>query len=191
MAFHDLEDDKDGFLQGAQINIGNLLLRAEDNVGLRLYQLDLVDIFSLTPRNRFFNPLSWKIYSGFERELTNGVDQLVYHVTGGAGGTWEIVKNHQFYALGILRLEINKQLHNTLEPAIGFNTGFLSHFKHTTAHLEFSGEQFEDDVYRLRVQYTQNFVITANHSIKLYAKHQWQNDDFEFSDVNVNYQYYF
>jgi len=191
MAFHDLEDDEDGFLQGAQINIGNLRVRAEDNVGLRLYQLDLVDIFSLTPRNMFFKPLSWKVYSGFERELTNNMDQLVYHVTGGAGGTWEMLKNHQFYALGIFRLEINKQLQNTLEPAIGFNTGFLSHFKNTTAHLEFSGEQFEEGVYRLRAQYTQNFVITANHSIKLFAKHQWQNDDVEFSDVSVNYQYYF
>ena len=191
MAFHDLEDNEDGFLQGAQINIGNLRLRAEDNVGLRLYQLDLVDIFSLTPRNRFFNPLSWKIYSGFEREQTKGIDQLVYHVTGGAGGTWEIVKNHQFYALGILRLEINKQLHNTLEPAIGFNTGFLSHFKHTTAHLEFGGEQFEDNVYRLRAQYTQNFVITTNHSIKLFAKQQWQDNDVKFSDINLSYQYYF
>jgi hypothetical protein len=191
MAFHDLEDDEDGFLQGAQINIGNLRVRAEDNVGLRLYQFDLVDIFSLTPRNMFFKPLSWRIYSGFERELTNGVDQLVYHVTGGAGGTWEMLKNHQFYALGILRLEINKQLQNTFEPAIGFNTGFLSHFKHTTAHLEFSGEQFEDDVYRLRVQYTQNYVLSSNHSIKFFAKQQWQDNDVEFSDINLSYQYYF
>lgn len=191
MAFHDLEDDKDGFLQGAQINIGSLRLRAEDNVGLRLYQLDLVDIFSLTPRNMFFAPLSWKVYSGFEREITNGKDQLVYHVTGGAGGTWELVKDHQFYALAIFRLEINKQLKNFFEPAIGFNTGFLSHFKMTTARLEFSGEQFEDELYRLRVQYTQNFVISTNHSINLYAKHQWQDDDVEFTDVNLSYQYYF
>ena len=191
MSFHDLEDNKNGFLQGAQINIGSIKLRAEDNVGLRLYQLDLVDIFSLTPRNMFFKPLSWKVYSGFERELTNDNDQLVYHVTGGAGGTWEMLKNHQFYALGIFRLEINKQLKNTFEPAIGFNTGFLSHFKNTTAHLEFSGEQFEEDVYRLRAQYTQNFVFTANHSIKLFAKHQWQDNEVEFSDINLSYQYYF
>jgi hypothetical protein len=191
MAFHDLEDDKDGFLQGAQINIGNLRLRAEENVGLRLLQLDLVDIFSLTPRNMFFKPLSWKIYSGFERELTDNKDQLVYHVTGGAGGTWEILKNHQFYALAIFRLEINKQLKNFFEPAIGFNTGFLSHFKTTTAHLQFSGEQFEEDIYRLRTQYTQNFVFSTNHSIKLFARHQWQDNDIEFSDINLSYQYYF
>jgi hypothetical protein len=102
-----------------------------------------------------------------------------------------MLKNHQFYALGILRLEINKQLQNTLEPAIGFNTGFLSHFKHTTAHLEFSGEQFEDDVYRLRVQYTQNYVLSTNHSIKFFAKQQWQDNEVEFSDINLSYQYYF
>jgi len=191
MAFHDLEDNKEGFLQGAQINIGSIKLRAEDNVGLRLYQLDFVDIFSLTPRNKFFKPLSWKIYSGFERQLTKNKDQLTYHVTGGAGSTWEPLKNNQIYALAIFRLEINKQLKNTLEPAIGFNTGLLSHFKNTTARLEFSGEQFEDNIYRLRAQYTQNFALSTNHSIKFFAKHEWHEDNIDFSDINFSYQYYF
>lgn len=191
MAFHDLEDNKNGFLQGAQINVINLNLRAEENVGLRLYQLTFVDVFSLTPRNEFFKPLSWRIYSGFERQLTFDKDQLVYHVTGGAGGTWEIIKNHQYYALAIGRLEINKQLKNAFEPGIGFITGFLSHFKHTTARLEVSGEHFEDGVYRLRAQYTQNIVFSTNHSIKLFARHEWHEDDVDFSDINLGYQYYF
>ncbi len=190
-AFHDLEDNKNGFLQGAQINIGSIQLRAIDNEGLRLHQFDLVDIFSLTPRDEFFKPLSWKIYSGFERQLTNNKDQLSYHLTGGAGGTWEIVDDHQFYALAILRMEINKQLKNTIEPAIGFNTGFLSHFDSTTARLEFSGEQFEEGIYRLRAQYTQNFVISTNHSLKIFYKYQWQENDTTFSDINLSYQHYF
>jgi len=191
MAFHDLEDNNSGFLQGAQINVMSAKFRIEDNVGLRLHQFDLIDVFSLTPRNDFFKPLSWKIYSGFERQLTRQKDQLTYHLTGGAGGTWQLIKNHQFYALAIGRLEINKQLKNAFEPAFGFDAGFLSHFTNTTAHLEFSGEQFQDDVYRLRAQYTQNFVFTTNHSIKITAKHQWQEDDIDFSDININYQYYF
>jgi hypothetical protein len=191
MAFHDLEDNKDGFLEGAQINIGNIQIRAEENVGLRLYELDFVDIFSLTPKNEFFMPLSWKVNTGFQRELTYGKDQLVYQLSGGAGGTWEYLKDHMFYALATGRLEINPQLKNFLEPAIGFNSGFLSHFKHTTARLTFSGEQFEDGVYRLRVKYIQNFVLSTNHSIRFYAKHQWQQDDTEFSDINLKYQYYF
>ena len=191
MSFHELEDNKDGFLQGAQINLGSIKLRAEDNVGIRLQELTLVDILSLTPRNDFFSPLSWKIYTGFERQLTNTKDQLTYHVTAGVGGTWEIVKNHQYYALAIARLETNRQLKNTIEPAIGFTTGFLSHFKHTTARLEVSGEHFEDEVYRLRAQYTQNIVLSVNHSIKLFAKHEWHENDVDFSDVNLSYQYYF
>lgn len=191
MSFHDLEDNKDGFLQGAQINIGTIKFRAEENVGLRLYQLDIIDIFSLTPRNEFFEPLSWKIYTGFERQYTYDKDQLIYHVSGGAGGTWEIIKNHQFHALAIGRLEINKQLKNFLEPAIGFTSGFLSHFKNTTVRLEFSGEQFQEDVFRLRVEYTQNYVLSTNHSLRFSAKHQWQENDTEFSDINFGYQYYF
>ncbi len=190
MAFHDLEDDKNGFLQGAQINIGSIKVRAENNAGLQLYQMDLVDIFSLMPRNQFFDPLSWRIYTGFERQLTKNKDQLVYHVTGGAGGSWKI-NNTQLYALGIARLEINKQLKNTLEPAIGFNTGLLSYFKNTTTHLEFSGEQFENNVYRLRIQYIQNVVLSTTQSIKVFLKHQWQDNNVEFSDVNLSYQYYF
>lgn len=191
MAFHDLEDNKEGFLQGAQINIGSIKIRAEDNVGLRLYQLDFIDIFSLTPRDEFFNPLSWKVNTGFEKQLTRNKDQLVYQLSGGAGGSWQIIKNHQFYALATGRLEINKQLKNLFEPSIGFTSGFLSHFKNTTARLEFSGEQFQENVYRLRFQYTQNFSFSTNHSMKLYARHQWQENNAEFSDINLSYQYYF
>jgi len=144
MSFHDLEDNKDGFLQGAQINIGNIKIRAEDNVGLRLYQLDFVDIFSLTPRNDFFSPLSWKVHTGFERQFTLNKDQLVYQLSGGAGGTWKIADGHQFHTLATGRLEINKQLNHGLEPGLGFITGFLSHFGWSTARLELSGEHSED-----------------------------------------------
>ncbi|WP_455202395.1 Lnb N-terminal periplasmic domain-containing protein [Kaarinaea lacus] len=190
MSFHDLEDNENGFLRGAQINIINMQIRAEENEGISLYRFDLVDIFSLTPRTRFFKPLAWKVYTGLERQYTNGVDQLTFHLTGGAGGSWQILSNNQFYALAIGRLEANKQLENALEPAIGFTTGLLTHFGFTTAHIDFSGERFIDEVYRLRASYVQNFVINTNHSIKLSAKYEWQETD-EFSDVQLSYQYYF
>jgi hypothetical protein len=191
MSYHDLEDNENGFLQGASINIGSLQLRADENKGLRLYRLDLVDIFSLAPRTDFFKPLSWRVYTGFERELTNGVDQLTYHLTGGGGGSWEFFDDNQFYTLATGRLEINEQLSHTIEPAIGFITGILSNFKRNTARMEISGEHFTDDTYRLRAQYIHNFVINTNNSLKIYAKHEWQENNTEFSDINLNYQYYF
>jgi len=191
MSFHDLEDNENGFLRGASINIGSIQIRAEENESVSLYRLDFVDIFSLAPRTQFFKPVAWRVYTGFERELTNGVDQLVYHVTGGGGGNWNVFDNNQFYTLATGRLEINKQLEHTIEPAIGFITGFLSHFSTSTARLEISGEHFTDGIYRLRTQYIHNFVINTNNSLKIYAKYQWQDDNVEFSDINISYQYYF
>jgi len=190
MSFHDLEDNAKGFLRGAQINIGSVQIRAEENESVSLYQLDLVDIFSVTPRTRFFKPLSWKVYAGLERQLTKGVDQLTAHVTGGGGGSWRLLENGQIYALATGRLEFNKQLTRAVEPALGFATGILQHFGRSTAHLAFSGEHLFDGLYRLRAAYTQNFVITTNHSVNLSAKYEWQDVD-EFSDVRLNYQYYF
>ena len=38
MSFHDLEDNVKGFLQGAQINIGTIKIRAEENESVSLYQ---------------------------------------------------------------------------------------------------------------------------------------------------------
>ena len=190
MAFHSLEDNEQGFLRGAQINLGNLQIRAEENEGISLYKFDLVDIFSLTPRSRFFKPVAWKVYTGLERQYTKGIDQLTAHVTGGAGGSWKLLKNSQVYALVTARIEYNKQMDRAIEPAIGFTSGLLQHFGPSTARLDLSGEQFSDDIYRLRAAYNQNFVISTNHSLRFSAKYEWQEVD-EFSDIQLNYQYYF
>ena len=151
----------------------------------------VANTLSLAPRTKFFKPVAWRVYTGFERELTNGVDQLVYHVTGGGGGNWNVFDNSQFYTLATGRLEINKQMDHTIEPGLGFITGFLSHFGWSTARLEASGEHFTDDMYRLRTQYIHNFVINTNNSLKIFAKYEWQENNVEFSDINIGYQYYF
>ena len=190
MSYHDLEDNEYGFLRGAQINIGSMQIRAEENESVRLYRLDLADIFSITPRTRFFKPLSWKIYGGLERQFTKGVDQLTGHVTGGAGGSWQLLEDGQVYALATGRLETNKQLQRAIEPAIGFSSGLLQHFGWTTARLDLSGEHFLDGIYRLRTAYIQNLVLGTNHSLRFSATYEWQETD-EFSDVQLNYQYYF
>ena len=191
MSFHDLEDNEEGFLRGAQINIGSLQIRAEENEGISLYKLDLIDIFSLSPRTQFFKPSAWRVYAGFEKQLTDGVDQLAAHLTGGAGGSWDFSDNNQFYTLATGRLEVNKQLDHSVEPGIGFIIGFLSHFAKNTARLEVSGEHFTGNMYRLRATYTHNFVINTNNSLKIFAKYEWQENDVEFSDINLSYQYYF
>ena len=187
--FHDLEDNTKGFLQGAQINMGQIQIRSNEH-GTKLHQFDVVNIFSITPRTDFFQPLSWRIYTGFERQPTGLKDKLVSHVTGGAGVSYGLWQNSQIYGLGIFRLEHNNDMNNSVEPGIGLHTGLLHHFDGSTAHIELSGEQFKDDIYRVRSSYKHNFFISTNHSLKLTAKREWHSS-VRFTELNLSYQYYF
>lgn len=190
MAFHDLEDNEHGFLRGAQINMGNFHLRTDSDKTTRLHRLDLIDIFSVTPRTQFFKPLSWRVYTGLERQPTGKDDGLVSHVTGGVGVSYEMWQNSQFYGMGTLRLEHNNDMNNTIEPGIGLLTGLLHHFSSNTARIELSGEQFDDDIYRVKASYKHNFVISSNHSLKLMVNREWHSS-IRFSEFSLSYQYYF
>ena len=90
----------------------------------------------------------------------------------------------------MLRLEHNDDMNNNIEPGIGLLTGLLHHFGSSTAHIELSGEQFKDDIYRVRSSYKHNFFISTNHSLKLSAKREWHSS-IRFSEFNLSYQYYF
>ena len=189
MSFHSLEDHLNGFLQGAQINIGNIAIRTYEEE-TRLQQLELVDIFSLTPRNQFFTPLSWRVYTGLEQQFINGKDHLTGHVTGGAGVSYEPWSDSIFYTLVTGRLETNSQFERKLEPAIGLSSGFLQHFSFGTSHLELSGEQFSNDEYRHRVEFTQNIPLARNHALQLETLRQRQRYS-DFTEIKLNYHYFF
>jgi len=190
MSFHSLEDNQDGFLRGAQINFGNLAIRSSENESLQLQRFDLVDIFSLTPRNDFFQPLSWRVYSGLERQMTFGRDRLVTHITGGVGLSYEAFKNNYSYALILLRLEHNRGFDDDIAPALGLSLGSLHHFNSSTAIFDISGERFDNREYRYRLGYTHNFVLSRNHSIKLRMQGESQRND-DFLETSLSYQYYF
>ena len=190
LAFHSFEDNQEGFLQGAQINMGNIQLRAFENESLKLQRFDVIDIFSLTPRTELFDPLSWKVYTGLERQLTNGKDRLVAHVTGGAGVAYEPLDNMLVYVLLTARLERNKGFENIYEHAVGLNSGLLYHFASSTARFELSGEEFANDEYRHRAIYSQNFSLSQNDSIRLSWSRE-QQDTIHYSEFNVAYQHYF
>jgi len=191
MAFHSLEDNERGFLRGAQINMANIQLRVTDSGRFRLQQLDMIDIISLTPRNRFFQPTSWKVYTGLERQITDGNDRLTAHVTAGWGASYSLADDGLFYTLATGRLELNRRLSaHGIEPALGVDSGFLWHFGKSTTRLELSGERFLNDHYRTRIRYYQNFVVAKNHSINVSAAYNHNRHD-RYSQFSLAYHYYF
>lgn len=88
--YHDLLDQDGGYTRGAQIQFFDIRLRHyQDDDGLRVEEFRPLDIFSLSPRNDFFNPVSWKINVGWTRKrFPDGAYPLVFRLHGGPGLAW-------------------------------------------------------------------------------------------------------
>lgn len=93
-SYHDLMDADAGYQYGAEINFFDFHIRSQARSGT-LEQFTLIDIVSLTPRDRFFMPVSWRISTGLERfELPQTDDRpLVFNVRGGAGPSYRLSDN--------------------------------------------------------------------------------------------------
>ncbi len=89
-AYHNLLDADQGFLPGSQIDFANLILRLyPERHKLQLQRLDLINIVSLAPRHAFYQPVSWKVSTGFQQTLFDDQeDHLVYQLNPGGGFTW-------------------------------------------------------------------------------------------------------
>ena len=107
-----LDNDK-GFLKGAQIILGGTSVRYfPGSEELKLWNMDLIDIVSISPRDEFFPNISWKINTGFyRRPLEKDRDRLLYRVNPGGGVAF---KNDAF-GLWFLFLETDINLGPDLE----------------------------------------------------------------------------
>jgi hypothetical protein len=112
-AYHDLMDNDNGYLEGAQLIFGDLALRYYPRYHkLNLDSLDVIDIFSLTPRDKFFHPISWKIKTGLTRVVgDDNQDHLVYQINPGGGFAY---KNSQL-GLMYMMLETGLNVGGALE----------------------------------------------------------------------------
>ncbi|MDR2877943.1 MAG: DUF4105 domain-containing protein [Chromatiales bacterium] len=95
-AYNDVLDPPGGYAEGAQINFLDIGLRYNtESDHARLEYVALIDVLSLTPRNDFFKPISWRLGTGFVRRLTDDSTQaLVWRNQAGAGlawGSWDSV----------------------------------------------------------------------------------------------------
>ena len=91
-SYHDLLDPPAGFVPGAQIEFLDVRVRlyeedGRENSEFEFESLTLVNIASLSPRNGFFTPISWRAQGGAERYRRGGAadGDLVLSLAGGGG----------------------------------------------------------------------------------------------------------
>ena len=191
MAYHDLNDNLDGFPLGAQIEILQLKLRQYENNHWQLQRLDLANIRSLTPRNALLQPLSWQIGGGLERVLgEDGDTPLVGHISGGAGATWQLRDNLLGFALVTARLEYNEDFAAVISPALGFNGGMLWRNPLGNLTLEMAGDYFHNGEVRRRLSLNQQWEVSRNLGLRLSAQREFSQLASPVNEVKLELRWY-
>ena len=131
--YHDIMDTDGGYARGAQIEFFSLALRhydpdaTWDSGATRGEKFTPISIISLTPRDDFFQSMSWKIASGWQRvHAANGNEPLAFAVDGGAGGSWSNENSTAlWYALFDGSLRLNSDLASGYALGAGTSIGGL------------------------------------------------------------------
>lgn len=119
--YHDIMDADGGYARGAQIEFFSLTLRQYDTSAARVERFTPVNILSLTPRDVFFQSMSWQIVAGWQRVRTaNGNEPLVFSLDGGAGGA---SSNEDDTALWYALLDGSSRLNSTLASGYALGAG--------------------------------------------------------------------
>jgi hypothetical protein len=191
MAYHDLNDNAEGFPLGAQIEILQMKLRQYEGNHWQLQQLDLATIRSLTPRNELLQPWSWQVTGGLERVPGKHDDEtLVSHVNGGAGGTWQLRDDMLGFALGTVRVEHNSDFDEVISPAAGFNTGVLWRNPLGNLSLEAKGDFFTNGEVRRSISLNQQWELSRNLGLRLSAQREYSHLATPVNEVMLEVKWY-
>ncbi|WJV23846.1 MULTISPECIES: Lnb N-terminal periplasmic domain-containing protein [Pseudomonas] len=191
MAYHDLNDNAEGFPLGAQIEILQMKLRQYEGNNWQLQQLDLATIRSLTPRNELLQPWSWQVTGGLERVPGKHDDEtLVSHVNGGGGGTWQLSENMLGFALGTVRVEHNADFAGFITPAAGFNTGLLWKNPLGNFSVEAKGDYFTNGEVRRSLSLNQQWELSRNLGLRLSAQREFSHLATAENEVMLELKWY-
>ncbi|NJD07987.1 MAG: DUF4105 domain-containing protein, partial [Methylococcaceae bacterium] len=122
--YHDLTDPWPGYRQGAQIKFLDANLRFYEDRRFRLERFDLVSIRSLSPRDRFFTPLSWGVEAGARRRLPGTARPLMGYLSGEVGWSRELVGGLAF-ATAAASFEAGESLKSGADLGLGPRLGWL------------------------------------------------------------------
>ncbi|BBN57492.1 hypothetical protein TRE132_56170 [Pseudomonas chlororaphis subsp. aurantiaca] len=191
MAYHDLNDNAEGFPLGAQIEILQMKLRQYEGNNWQLQQLDLATIRSLTPRNELLQPWSWQVTGGLERVPGKHDDEtLVSHVNGGGGGTWQLSENMLGFALGTVRVEHNADFAGFITPAAGFNSGLLWKNPLGNFSVEAKGDYFTNGEVRRSLSLNQQWELSRNLGLRLSAQREFSHLATAENEVMLELKWY-
>jgi len=196
-AYHELLDDDRGHVAGSQINFLNLSFRKYSGTSdIQLERLALIDIFSITPTNRFFHALSWHFDTGFERLAIDPDPQkrnLAYTVNAGAGYTAAVTDNLRVYAMLDASAIIHHDYTSSLAMGAGLRSGLLWQLTPWwKLHIEASALDisYHDDRVLQSVKIGQSLEINRDNVLRINWSRSGQKDHLE-REYRLSWHHYY
>jgi hypothetical protein len=193
-AYHDLLEPEAGYTPGAQINFFDLSMRHHSS-NLKLDALKLIDIVLLSPRDRFFQSLSWKINTGWQRrQLDEDKRALIYRTNGGAGFSYKPVANMQGYAFLESSLDIGGALRHDYALGLGGSAGLFidvgSRWRgHIYANVQRFGLGHTQTLHDVGIE--QRLTLSQNNALRLRLNRHSFNQNNGDSQIEFSWQWYF
>ena len=168
--YHDLIDNRGGYLEGSQIIFAEVDVRyTPDDGDVWLEHLNLVDIVSISPRSRFFAPTSWKAQTGWLRRWTDGAERaLVYDFTYGVGRSYRLPVSGLWYVFGETDVQLGGALDGNASWGFGGSTGWLLTTGRLQTHV-FARDLrfvFGDETASFRAGAAQNLELAPNWGLR-------------------------
>ncbi len=195
-AYHDLLDPEAGYTPGAQINFLDLSLRHEVGSSvLKLEAFKVIDIVSLSPRDQFFQPISWKINTGWlRRPMDDNSRPLVYHTNGGAGLSYQVFNNTTAYGFLEGNLDIAGSLQKNYALGLGSTAGlFINPASTWRIHLYGNAQRYDlghkQSLHEFGLE--QRLSFGQNNALRLDLKRRYFDADKASSQIELSWQWYF
>lgn len=198
-AFHDQLDSSAGYSAGAQINFLDIKAHyLPERESLRLSQITLIDIMSLSPRDLFFKPISWRVATGLRRQPSQPIhtatlNNLGFYLQGGAGVTYGNIDRFSGYGFVLGSADANEDLNSGYRVALGGALGVRAEYNHRwNALLEaglLKGQAGDSGEERWATAGWQ-WHFTQNNGLRLnYELRRW--NDTRWTTLQASWQHYF
>jgi hypothetical protein len=193
--FHALLDPDQGYLPGAQIKFMDTAIRYGGGTeSVYLKTLHAIDIISISPRDIFFKPISWKVNTGLDRELlSDRTVHLIYRLNTGGGFAYSSPFGGIWYLLGELDINAGPEFRAFVAAAPGISLGMTEQLSDSTkVLLTLSGFHYVagDNRTSVKASLAINQRITQNNSLTIETSYEQMNRE-PVPETSLRWNYYY
>lgn len=194
-AYHDFLDNAQGYAEGSQIIFGETTLRYYDHSHtFRLESFDAINIMSLSPVDKFFHPISWRVNTGLYRSgFRDKRESLVGRLSPGGGYAYNIAELGTVYLLGEAAVDVSGRYSDGYAVGLGASAGLLTKLSDTwKMHLSMRWLNFAlgDTHQDFAIDLSQGISITRNSSLRLSLSGE-KVYDYWHGEYQASWNYYF